>query len=163
GPIGAVASTTRHTTSTSPMASVAESLSRSPSSVRGLWMPGVSTNTICASSPSTCRRSTPRTWVRVVCGLSDTLLTLSPRMALSSVDLPTLGRPTSVTNPDLTTASRGAGHEVFAVLAAHGLGAEAADAHAEDAPAGDALGPQDEARALDLLALDRHVAEEVEH
>ena len=83
------------------------SLSRSPSAVTGLWMPGVSTNTTWASG----RLSTPRTCVRVVCGLSETMLTLCPQMALSSVDLPTLGRPTSVTKPER--------------IAAHGAGASA--------------------------------------
>ena len=100
-PSGSVASITRHTTSTSPSASVAVALSRVPSAVPGLWMPGVSTNTICASG----RVSTPRTWVRVVCGLSETIVTFVPRMRLSSVDFPTLGRPTSVTNPERNVTS----------------------------------------------------------
>lgn len=64
--------------------------------LRGLWIPGVSTNTIWTSS----RLRTPRTWVRVVCTLSETIDTLVPRMALRRVDLPTLGLPTSDTNPD---------------------------------------------------------------
>src|SRR5450631_1709463 len=79
------------------MEDVAVSLRRSPINVRGLWMPGVSTNTTWASG----RVSTPRTWVRVVWGLSETMVTLVPRMVLSKVDLPTLGRPTIVTKPDL--------------------------------------------------------------
>ena len=37
--------------------------------------------------------------VRVVCGLSLTIDTFVPQIALTSVDLPTLGRPTSVTKP----------------------------------------------------------------
>jgi hypothetical protein len=36
---------------------------------------------------------------RVVCGLSLTMLTLRPHMALTNVLLPTLGLPTRVTNP----------------------------------------------------------------
>ena len=49
-PIGAVASTSKHTTSTSPSVDRARARCvRSPSSVRGLWMPGVSRNTICVS------------------------------------------------------------------------------------------------------------------
>src|SRR4051812_15519840 len=162
GPIGAVASTTRQTTSTSPMAPVAESLSRSPSRVRGLWMPGVSSNTICVSAVL----STPRTCVRVVCGLSETMLTLVPRMVLSSVDFPTLGRPTMVTNPDLMTGPSWSRHLVVLVLVlvVVGLaGHDALDAHPADAAAGHPLGPQDQALALDLLALGRHVAEQVEH
>ena len=39
---------------------------------------------------------------RVVCGLSETIDTLAPQMALTNDDLPTLGRPTSVTNPERT-------------------------------------------------------------
>ena len=73
-------------------------LSRSPSVVRGLWMPGVSQNTACTSG----RVRTPRTSVRVVWGLLETIETLVPSMRLSSVDLPTLGRPTIVTNPECT-------------------------------------------------------------
>ena len=103
-PSGIVASITRHTTSTPLSASFAVSLSRVPSAVTGLWMPGVSTNTTCASA----RLSTPRTWVRVVCGLSETIETFVPRMRLSSVDFPTLGRPMKVTKPErnVTTRSR---------------------------------------------------------
>jgi hypothetical protein len=94
-----VASTTRHTTSTPVTASVAVSFSRVPRVVFGLWIPGVSTNTTCASG----RFSTPRTWLRVVWGLSETMLTLTPRMRLSSVDFPTFGRPTNVTSPAWTS------------------------------------------------------------
>ncbi len=100
-PIGAVASTTRHTTSTSLTASSAVSFSRLPISVRGLWMPGVSTNTICASG----RVSTPRIWLRVVWGLSETIDTLRSRIRLRSVDLPTFGRPTSDTKPERNPSS----------------------------------------------------------
>ena len=70
-----------------PNVSSAVSLSRSPISVRGLWMPGVSTNTIWASG----RVSTPRIWLRVVWGLSETIDTLRPRIRFSSVDLPDVG------------------------------------------------------------------------
>ena len=37
--------------------------------------------------------------LRVVCGLSETIETLCPRMRLSSVDLPAFGRPTRATMP----------------------------------------------------------------
>src|SRR5664280_1236711 len=60
-------------------------------------MPGVSTNTICASGSVT----TPCIDVRVVCGLSATMATFWPTIAFSSVDLPAFGRPISETNPDL--------------------------------------------------------------
>src|SRR3954453_10622529 len=36
---------------------------------------------------------------RVVCGLSETIATLPPASAFTSVDLPTLGRPATATNP----------------------------------------------------------------
>ena len=44
--------------------------------------------------------TTPRIARRVVCGLSETIATLRPTIALTSVDLPTLGRPASATKPD---------------------------------------------------------------
>jgi hypothetical protein len=37
----------------------------------------------------------------VVWGLSETMLTFSPTIRFRSVDLPTFGRPTRVTKPDL--------------------------------------------------------------
>src|SRR5918995_5891184 len=51
---------------------------------------------------------------RVVCGLSETIATLPPASAFTSVDLPTLGRPATATKPDLTArrnpeAARGDG------------------------------------------------------
>ena len=48
-----------------------------------------------------CRRvvATPRIARRVVCGLSETIATLRPTIALTSVDLPTFGRPASATKP----------------------------------------------------------------
>ena len=44
--------------------------------------------------------TTPRIARRVVCGLSDTIATLWPTIELTSVDLPTLGRPASATKPE---------------------------------------------------------------
>ncbi len=61
-PIGSVASMTKQTTSTSSRVPTARLLVRSPNKVRGLWMPGVSRNTICVRSVV----RTPRTCVRVV-------------------------------------------------------------------------------------------------
>ena len=43
--------------------------------------------------------------VRVVCGLFETIEIFCPQMAFNNVDLPTLGRPTKVTNP-LRTSDR---------------------------------------------------------
>ena len=95
-PTPAAASTSWRTRSTSDRVPRTRSLSRWPSRVRGLWRPGVSTSTIWPSG----RCSTPRTAERVVCGLSETMASFWPRRALSRVDLPTLGRPTSATSPD---------------------------------------------------------------
>ena len=67
----------------------------SPSADTGLCRPGVSTNTSWASSSV----RMPITRVRVVCGLSETMLTFCPHIALTSVLLPTFGRPTRVMNP----------------------------------------------------------------
>ena len=58
-------------------------------------MPGVSTKMICALPSMTM----PRTSVRVVCTLRDTIETLVPTSLLSSVDLPALGAPISATKP----------------------------------------------------------------
>src|SRR3954447_25950605 len=156
-PIGCVASTTNATTSTPPSASVAVSFKRSPSRVRGLWIPGVSTNTICTSG----RVRTPRIWVRVVCGLSDTIDTLVPSMRLSRVDFPTLGRPTSEANPERTSGPRA---RLGAVGGSRLLGRlELGDADAADAPALHLLGGEPVAVELDRFTLGRHVAEQVEH
>ena len=89
GPTAPVASTMATTTSTSSSDEVADSFIRSPSAVRGLCRPGVSTNTTWASD----RLSTPRTWDRVVLGRGEVMETLVPTMALTRVDFPTLGRP----------------------------------------------------------------------
>ena len=62
----------------------------------GLWMPGVSKRTIWPSG----RFKTARMRLRVVCGLSETIATFSPTSRLTSVDLPTLGRPTTATKPE---------------------------------------------------------------
>jgi hypothetical protein len=41
----------------------------------------------------------PKIRRRVVCGLSETIATLPPASALTSVDLPTFGRPATATKP----------------------------------------------------------------
>jgi hypothetical protein len=46
----------------------------------------------------------PKIRCRVVCGLSETIATLPPQSAFTSVDLPTFGRPATVTKPDFTPA-----------------------------------------------------------
>ena len=61
----------------------------------GEKMPGVSTRMIWALSSITM----PRISARVVCTLRETMVTLEPTSALTSVDLPTLGAPISATKP----------------------------------------------------------------
>src|ERR1700678_17396 len=61
----------------------------------GRKIPGVSTRMICASFSITM----PRISARVVCTLRETMVTLEPTSALTSVDLPTLGAPISATKP----------------------------------------------------------------
>ena len=68
------ASTTHNTASTPSRASLACFIMNSPSLVRGLCRPGVSTNTSCQSGAV----ATPRILLRVVCGLLDTMATFSP-------------------------------------------------------------------------------------
>src|SRR5262249_1387012 len=60
-------------------------------------MPGVSTNTICACLAGTLRMPAMR--LRVVCGLGVTMARFSPHIGLSSVELPTVGRPTIAQKP----------------------------------------------------------------
>src|SRR6185503_3601385 len=62
---------------------------------RGAKMPGVSTKMIC-EEPSA---AMPRISARVVCTLRETIDTLEPTSALSSVDLPALGAPIKATKP----------------------------------------------------------------
>ena len=63
-------------------------------------MPGVSTRMICALFSITM----PRISARVVCTLRETIVTLEPTSALTSVDLPTLGAPISATKPQRVAA-----------------------------------------------------------
>ena len=95
GPM-AVTSTSTSRASMPSMASSMDCTMNSPSFVRGRWMPGVSTNTIWQLSPPI----TPITRLRVVWGRLDTIATFSPTRVFSSVDLPTLGRPTMVAKPE---------------------------------------------------------------
>ena len=90
------ASTTQSTASTPSRASEACFIMNSPSLLRGLCRPGVSTNTICQSS----RVATPRILLRVVWGLLDTMATFSPTNRFMMLLLPTLGRPMMATNPE---------------------------------------------------------------
>src|SRR5579884_4321663 len=84
-------------TSTSPSAAMACSTMYLLSAPRPAWMPGVSTNTICAFLSGTFLMPVIR--LRVVCGLGVTIASFSPTSWLSSVDLPTFGRPTMAQKP----------------------------------------------------------------
>ncbi len=64
----------------------------------GLWMTGGSKSTSWA--PGRC--TTARMRLRVVWGFSETIATFCPTSRLTRVDLPTLGRPTTVTKPAFT-------------------------------------------------------------
>ena len=91
-------------TSTSAQVVRTTSLSRSPSSVRGLWRPGVSTRISWASG----RCTMPRTVCRVVCGRLEVIATFWPTRAFVRVDLPALGRPTKQAKPARWAASAAA-------------------------------------------------------
>jgi hypothetical protein len=87
----------------------------------GEKMPGVSTRMICALFSITM----PRISARVVCTLRETIVTLEPTSALTSVDLPTLGAPISATKPQRVAV---AGH----LRGESSIIAAAADAFARD-------------------------------
>ncbi len=103
------ASIIQTTASTSASASRTARLSRALSvEPCRVWKPGVSTSTNWTEGSV----STPTIRWRVVCGLRDVMLMRSPTRALTSVDLPTEGRPTIATwpqrcvGPSLTAVSR---------------------------------------------------------
>src|SRR5258708_39705422 len=92
-PARASSSTQTRSASCAPLQAV-DTMARS--SLRfGRKMPGVSTRMIWAWLSITI----PRIRARVVCTLRDTMVTLEPTSALTSVDLPTLGAPISATKP----------------------------------------------------------------
>src|SRR4051812_48601187 len=83
------------TTSASPAPPQAEVTMARSSRRFGAKMPGVSTKMIC-DGPSS---AMPRTSVRVVCTLRETIDTFEPTKLLSSVDLPAFGAPIRATKP----------------------------------------------------------------
>jgi hypothetical protein len=95
GPSFSFAGRQKPITSTSAHVVFTTSFSRSPSSVRGLCSPGVSTRISCASG----RCTMPRTVCRVVCGWLEVIATFWPTRAFVRVDLPALGRPTKQAKP----------------------------------------------------------------
>src|SRR3990170_755738 len=93
-------SSTKRTASPSPSATSTVRCIRSVSRSRGRWKPGRSTRTSWYDSPGAVSPfAIPRMRRRVVCGLSDTIATLPPQSAFTSVDLPTFGRPATATKP----------------------------------------------------------------
>src|SRR4051812_3112367 len=80
----------------------------------GEKMPGVSTRMICERPSMTM----PRISARVVCTLRETMVTLEPTSALTSVDLPTLGAPISATKPQRVSAGAAAAGSDLSVIAA---------------------------------------------
>src|ERR1700744_5195500 len=92
-PLLASSSTQTRSASWAPLQAV-ETMARS-SRRFGAKMPGVSTRMIWALSSITM----PRISARVVCTLRETMVTLEPTSALTSVDFPTLGAPISATKP----------------------------------------------------------------
>src|ERR1700730_7871636 len=118
-PSRASSSTQTRSASCAPLHAV-DTMARS--SLRlGRKMPGVSTRMIWALLSITM----PRISARVVCTLRETIVTLEPTRALTSVDLPTLGAPISATKPQ-RVATGAASSGSSSIIAA------AADAFARD-------------------------------
>src|SRR6185369_7615091 len=111
-PVLASSSTQTRSASWAPLQAV-ETMARS--SLRlGEKIPGVSTRMIWALSSITM----PRIRARVVCTLRETMVTLEPTSALTSVDLPTLGAPISATKPQrVSLGAPGVGSTVIAAAA----------------------------------------------
>src|SRR5436190_6638177 len=94
-PMRSRAERTRSTASTSSKAVSTVCCIRSVSASSGRWKPGRSTSTSWWSSPL----AMPKIRRRVVCGLSETIATLPPQSAFTSVDFPTFGVPATATKP----------------------------------------------------------------
>src|SRR5206468_8569203 len=59
----------------------------------------------------------PRIKARVVCTLRETMVTLEPTSALTSVDLPTLGAPISATKPQAVSPDAAGGDDSTVIAA----------------------------------------------
>src|SRR5438445_2263728 len=103
----------------------------------GRKIPGVSTRMICALFSITM----PRISARVVCTLRETMVTLEPTSALTSVDLPTLGAPISATKPQRVSADVASAEDSTVIAAA--ADAFAFDHHGGCDLLGGALGAAD--------------------
>src|SRR4051794_10167498 len=111
-PALASSSTQTRSASCAPLQAV-ETMARS--SLRlGRKIPGVSTRMICALFSITM----PRIRARVVCTLRETIVTLDPTSALTSVDLPTLGAPISATKPQRVAAGTASSGDLSIAAAA---------------------------------------------
>jgi hypothetical protein len=97
------ASTTRTTISASRAPPQAASTIAVSSRFLGANTPGVSTK-ISWLSPS---MAMPRTGTRVVCTLCETIDTLAPTSALTSVDLPAFGAPMTAMKPQRWSSTGG--------------------------------------------------------
>src|SRR3954447_20716049 len=134
-PAFASSSTQTRSASWAPLQAV-ETMARS--SLRlGEKIPGVSTRMIWALSSITM----PRISALVVCTLRETIVTLEPTSALTSVDLPTFGAPISATKPQLVAA--GAPSVVDSIVIACAADAFAFDHHGCRELFGRALGAAD--------------------
>src|SRR5215472_17565037 len=60
----------------------------------------------------------PRISARVVCTLRETMVTLEPTSALTSVDLPTLGAPINATKPQRVADAEGSARSLSVIAAA---------------------------------------------
>ena len=106
----------------------------------------------------------------MVCGRLETIDTFEPTSRFTSVDFPTLGRPTRLTNPErcsVTTCRapcapvRPGARSSFGTRPSGGLG-DRHDRHRRDAAALDPFGAELEALEPHRLARLGHVAEQVE-
>src|ERR1700722_12526931 len=111
-PVLASSSTQTRSASCAPLQAV-DTMARS-SRRFGRKIPGVSTRMICALFSITM----PRIRARVVCTLRETMVTLEPTRALTSVDLPTLGAPISATKPQRVAAGGALVEDSSVIIAA---------------------------------------------
>src|SRR6202171_3077307 len=111
-PARASSSTQTRSASCAPLHAV-DTMARS--SLRlGRKIPGVSTRMIWALLSITM----PRISARVVCTLRETIVTLEPTSALTSVDLPTLGAPIRATKPQRVATGTASPGELSVIAAA---------------------------------------------
>src|SRR6202045_1408363 len=111
-PSRASSSTQTRSASCAPLQAV-DTMARS--SLRlGRKIPGVSTRMIWALLSMT----VPRISARVVCTLRETMVTLEPTSALTSVDLPTLGAPISATKPQRVADGAASSGDLSVIAAA---------------------------------------------